>query len=148
MVDSVEAKPHQATVSQVRDPRFFRLGNPGPLGLISFALTTFVLSLYLCGAGLPDGNPLGAVGPDQVILGLAIFFGGAAQFTAGIMEFRVGNTFGTTVHCSYGAFWLAFAMLRVPQLGIKEAYQGDERAFSFAIGIMLILWFFLTILFP
>lgn len=63
------------------------------------------------------------------------------------MEFRVGNTFGTTVHCSYGAFWLAFAMFLIPSLGIKEAYAGDARAFSFAVGIFLILWCFLTIIF-
>ncbi|RCI12375.1 hypothetical protein L249_0043 [Ophiocordyceps polyrhachis-furcata BCC 54312] len=140
-------KPHQSTVSQVPDPKPFRAANPGPLGLISFALTTFCLSIYLCGAGLPDSNPLGTVGPDQAIFGLAVFFGGAAQFIAGIMEFRVGNTFGTTVHCSYGAFWLAFAMFQVPSLGIREAYRGDERAFTVAMGIMLILWCFLTLLF-
>ena len=63
------------------------------------------------------------------------------------MEFRVGNTFGTTVHCSYGAFWLAFAMFLVPSLGIRDAYGGDERAYSFALGIFLILWCFLTLIF-
>lgn len=63
------------------------------------------------------------------------------------MEFRVGNTFGTTVHCSYGAFWLAFAMFLVPSLGIKEAYAGDARAFSVAVGIFLIIWCFLTLIF-
>lgn len=44
-------KPHQSMVSQVYDPTFFKIANPGPLGLISFALTTFVLGLYQCGAG-------------------------------------------------------------------------------------------------
>lgn len=44
-------KPHQSTVSQVTDPEFFKIANPGPLGLIAFALTTFVLGLYQCGAG-------------------------------------------------------------------------------------------------
>jgi uncharacterized protein len=63
------------------------------------------------------------------------------------MEFRCGNTFGTTVHCSYGAFWLAFAMFLVPSLGIKDAYAGDERAYSFALGIFLIMWCFLTLVF-
>jgi len=121
--------------------------NPGPLGLISFALTTFVLGLYQCGAGLPGSNPHGDVGPDQAVFGLAVFFGGAAQFVAGIMEFVCGNTFGLTVHCSYGAFWLAFAMFLVPSLGIKEAYAGDDRAYSFHLGIFLILWCFLTIVF-
>ncbi|GJN71500.1 GPR1/FUN34/yaaH family protein [Purpureocillium lilacinum] len=140
-------RPRQLTVSQVYDPQFFNIANPGPLGLISFALTTFVLGLYQCGAGLPNSNPLGNVGPDQAVFGLAIFFGGAAQFIAGIMQFRVGNTFGTTVHCSYGAFWLAFAMFLVPSLGIKEAYAGNERAYTFALGIFLILWCFLTLIF-
>jgi hypothetical protein len=44
-------KPHQSMVSQVYNPSFFKVANPGPLGLISFALTTFVLGLYQCGAG-------------------------------------------------------------------------------------------------
>lgn len=39
------------TVSQVPRPPFMKLANPGPLGLIGFALTTFVLGLYQCGAG-------------------------------------------------------------------------------------------------
>ena len=73
--------------------------------------------------------------------------GGTAQFVAGIMEFSVGNTFGTTVHCSYGAFWLSFAMFLIPSLGIKEAYMEDEHAYSFALGIYLILWGFLTLIF-
>lgn len=81
------------------------------------------------------------------MFGLAIFFGGAAQFVAGILEFCVGNTFGTTVHCSYGAFWLAFAMFLVPSLGLKEAYRGDEYAFTVHMGVFLFLWFVLTCFF-
>jgi len=73
--------------------------------------------------------------------------GGFAQFVAGCMEFACGNTFGTTVHCSYGAFWLSFAMFLIPSLGIEAAYGGDKRAYTFAIGIYLILWCFLTLLF-
>lgn len=134
-------------VSQVMNPPFYKVANPGPLGLLSFAMTTFVLGLYQCGAGLPGSNPLGSVGPDQAIFGLAVFLGGIAQLFAGLMEFRVGNTFGTTVHCCYGAFWLSFAMFYVPELGIKAAYNGDDRAFSFAVGIYLILWCWLTIVF-
>ena len=42
---------HQGTVSQVNDPTFFKIANPGPLGLISFGVTTFCLGLYQCGAG-------------------------------------------------------------------------------------------------
>lgn len=47
----LEYAPHQSTVSQVARPEFMKLGNPGPLGLLSFAITTFVVGLYECGAG-------------------------------------------------------------------------------------------------
>lgn len=51
--DPAEAMPARRnyTVSQVPMPPFTKLGNPGPLGLLSFALTTFALGLYECGAG-------------------------------------------------------------------------------------------------
>lgn len=96
---------------------------------------------------LPNNNPRGSIGPDNAAFGLAVFMGGAAQIVAGIMEFRVGNTFGTTVHCSYGAFWLSYAMFQLPTVGIKEAYGGDMRAYTFALGIYMLLWCVLTILF-
>lgn len=48
---SDEEGPKPLTVSQVPFPPFQKLANPGPLGLITFALTTFVLGLYQCGAG-------------------------------------------------------------------------------------------------
>lgn len=38
-------------------------------------------------------------------------------------------------------------MFMVPSLGIKDAYAGDARAYSFALGIFLIAWCFLTVLF-
>lgn len=42
--------PHQSMVSQVYNPRIGKIGNPGPLGLIAFALTTFVLGIFQAGA--------------------------------------------------------------------------------------------------
>jgi uncharacterized protein len=76
------------------------IANPGPLGLCGFALTTFVLSCV--NAGL---IPL--AGGLATVVGLALFYGGAAQILAGMWEFRTGNTFGATAFTSYGAFWLA-----------------------------------------
>ncbi|KAJ5626102.1 hypothetical protein N7510_002411 [Penicillium lagena] len=138
---------HIHTVSQVARPEFMKLANPGPLGLLAFAITTFVVGLYECGAGLPHSNPEGNVGPNQASFGIVVFMGGTAQILAGLMQFRVGNTFGTTLHISYGAFWLSYGMFSLPEIGIKAAYKGDQRAFTFAIGIYLILWCFLTSLF-
>jgi succinate-acetate transporter protein len=75
------------------------IANPAPLGLCAFALTTFVLSA--ANAKLYDG--------PQIVLGLALFYGGLAQMLAGMWEFKTGNTFGATAFTSYGAFWMAFA---------------------------------------
>lgn len=44
-------RPHQSMVSHVYNPPFYKVANPGPLGLFSFALTTFCLGLYNCGVG-------------------------------------------------------------------------------------------------
>jgi succinate-acetate transporter protein len=75
--------------------------NPAPLGLAGFALTTFVLSLT--NMGVIGGSSV------QVVVALALGYGGLAQFCAGMWEFKNGNTFGATAFSSYGAFWFSYA---------------------------------------
>jgi len=75
------------------------VADPGALGLGAFALTTFALSLS--NAGLVPGA-------GAAVLSLALFYGGAAQLIAGVIEFVKGNVFGATAFTSYGAFWMAF----------------------------------------
>jgi hypothetical protein len=76
------------------------IADPGPLGLAGFAGTTFFLSVV-------NTNMLGSA-VQTTVLGLALFYGGIAQFAAGIWEFAKGNTFGAVAFCSYGAFWMSF----------------------------------------
>ena len=74
------------------------LANPAPLGLGAFALTTFILSAH---------NAFGAgTTPLFAVYGFAIFYGGLAQFLAGMWEFKTGNTFGAVAFSTYGGFWL------------------------------------------
>jgi hypothetical protein len=47
--------------------------------------------------------------PLLVFFGFAIFYGGLAQFAAGMWEFKTGNTFGATAFSTYGAFWMGVA---------------------------------------
>lgn len=47
---------------------------------------------------------------DTLILTMGIFYGGIAQIIAGCMEWKKGNTFGTTAFTSYGLFWLTSAI--------------------------------------
>jgi len=109
------------------------IGNPGPLGLGGFALTTFVLSVFNTGVIL-DSKFLG------IVLPLALFYGGLAQFVAGIWEYRVGNTFGATAFCSYGSFWMSFAayvQIEIPELGSTDSHE--------PLGLFLFVWLIFTL---
>jgi succinate-acetate transporter protein len=81
-------------------PAVSAIANPAALGLGGFALTTFVLSTH---------NAFPGQAPDLTWLGLAFFYGGLAQFAAGMWEFKTGNTFGATAFSTYGAFWMSLA---------------------------------------
>lgn len=111
-----------------------KIANPGPLGLCGFALTTFVLSCV--NAGLFKGNETG------VVIGLAVFYGGIAQFAAGMWEFRSGNTFGATAFTSYGAFWLSFAALLIPGFGV--GLGGEKGPTDTGVGLYLLGWTIFT----
>ena len=77
------------------------VADPAPLGLGAFALTTFILSAH---------NAFGrGVAPLLGFYGCAIFYGGLAQFMAGMFEFRNRNVFGATAFATYGAFWMGLA---------------------------------------
>jgi uncharacterized protein len=80
------------------------IANPAALGLGGFALTTFVLSTH---------NAFPNSAPDLTWVGLAFFYGGLAQFAAGMWEFKAGNTFGATAFSTYGAFWMSLAFFLV-----------------------------------
>jgi succinate-acetate transporter protein len=117
-------------------PRSSKIGNPGTLGLFSFASTTLILSLY-------NAQARGIEHPN-VVLGMAIFCGGLAQLLAGMWEFPRGNAFSGTAFTSYGAFWMAYATILIPGSGVLAAYAGNKDEISSAIGIFLITWMLVT----
>jgi len=80
-----------------------KLANPAALGLGGFALTTFILNVV--NSGLISADNLGMVLP------IGIFYGGLAQFCAGMWEFKRGDTFGATCFSSFGAFWIGIATM-------------------------------------
>ncbi len=103
--------------------------NPAPLGLCAFALTTFVLSA---------ANAKLFTGAD-VVIGLALFYGGLAQLLAGMWEFKTGNTFGATAFTSYGAFWLAVgASLQLKLIPNEAAFGFFLIGWTVFTGIMLL----------
>ena len=114
------------------------LANPAPLGLMGFGMTTILLNLHNAG--------LWGVGPE--ILGMGLFYGGIAQIIAGILEFRKGNTFGTTAFISYGHFWLTLVFFWLaPGWGwVKDApSEGAFAAYLFMWGLFTGLMFISTL---
>ncbi|MHA6757147.1 acetate uptake transporter [Streptacidiphilus sp. PAMC 29251] len=121
------------TTSSPVEPSAPAIADPGPLGLGAFALTTFVLSCF--NAGIVGDKAL-----EAVVLPLALWYGGAAQFLAGMWEFRRNNTFGALAFTSYGSFWLSFAayvQFVAPKLPPAHAHQ--------ATGLFLLAWTIFTV---
>lgn len=105
-----------------------KLGNPGPLGLLGFGMTTILLNLH--NAGL---LPL-----SIVIIAMGVALGGFAQIIAGILEFKNGNTFGGTAYTAYGFFWLSLVIIWTEGAN----YGGIDLT---SMGYYLLLWGIFTL---
>jgi uncharacterized protein len=112
-------------------------GNPAPLGLLGFGMTTVLLNFH--NAGFFELNTM--------ILAMGICYGGIAQIIAGTMEWRKGNTFATTAFISYGLFWLSLvALIVMTKLG--WAVKSDDKAMAaylFMWGLFTLVMFIGTL---
>ena len=107
--------------------------NPAPLGLMGFGMTTVLLNIHNAGF-----YPMNAM-----ILSMGFFYGGIAQVIAGIMEWKKGNTFGTTAFTSYGLFWLTLVgIVLLPKAG--DNFTGFATA-SFPFAAYLFMWGIFTL---
>ncbi|KAG8695410.1 hypothetical protein FRC08_007850 [Ceratobasidium sp. 394] len=114
-----------------------KLGNPAPLGLISFAATTLILSLY--------NIQTRHITVPNAVVGMAFGVGGLTQLLAGMWEFGAGNTFGATAFSAYGGFWFSYGIILSPWSGVLAAYEGDKAPqLNDALGIFLLAWFIIT----
>jgi succinate-acetate transporter protein len=117
-----------------------KLANPAPLGLLGFGMTTVLLNLHNAGF-----FPL-----DTMILAMGLAYGGLAQVIVGVMEFKKGNTFGTTAFTSYGLFWWSLVLLLVlPQTslftGLSAPTETAMAAYFFMWGLFTFVMFFGTL---
>jgi len=104
----------------------------GALGLLGYGMPGVLLSL--ANAGIIQAG--------SMILGMVIFFGGFAMFTAGLMEWKKGNTYGMAAYASYGLFWFSFAaLLLLPVLGLAKDTGGAG-----AMAAYLALWGLFTVI--
>jgi len=123
----------EANLTVVKDTT----SNPAPLGLMGFGMTTVLLNLHNAG--------FFALG--SMIIAMGIFYGGMAQVIAGIMEWKKGNTFGTTAFTSYGLFWLTLVGLIItPKIGLaQQAETAAMVAYLFIWGLFTAVMFIGTL---
>ncbi|MBQ7447018.1 MAG: acetate uptake transporter [Eubacterium sp.] len=103
--------------------------NAGPLGLLGFGMTTVLLNLHNAGI----------IEMSIIILAMGLAMGGLAQFIAGLMEFKAGNTFGATAFTSYGLFWWSLVIILV-----NPSFLGAEGPDGKGLGFYMILWCIFT----
>src|SRR3954467_15311430 len=77
---------------------------PSILGLFGFAGATFIVAAHAAGW---YGN---AASPTY-LFPFAAFFGGVAQFAAGMWAYRARDGLATAMHGMWGAFWMAYGLL-------------------------------------
>ena len=113
--------------------------NPAPLGLMGFGMTTVLLNIHNAGF----------YGMNSMILSMGFFYGGLAQVIAGIMEWKKGNTFGTTAFTSYGLFWLTLVgILMLPKIEIYKGFATTPfpmAAYMFMWGVFTLYMFIGTL---
>jgi len=127
-------------IMNVRDVKITDLtANPAPLGLMGFGMTTILLNIH--NAGFYPMN--------SMILAMGLFYGGIAQVIAGIMEWKKGNTFGTTAFTSYGLFWLSLVgILMIPKSAEYSGFATDAAplaAYLFMWGLFTLYMFIGTL---
>jgi succinate-acetate transporter protein len=77
---------------------------PSILGLFGFAGATFVVAAHAAGWYGDRTSP-------EYLFPFAAFFGGLAQFVAGVWSYRARDAIATAMHGMWGAFWMAYGLL-------------------------------------
>ncbi|KAJ9532985.1 hypothetical protein QJQ45_018084 [Haematococcus lacustris] len=138
----VERGLHPATGREYAPNRPAIKGNPGPFGLLCFGMTTCMLMFVTT-----SWSPAGFI---PVVMGYAMFFGGAGQLIAGILELIKGNTFAGTAFSSYGCFWMGwflfnfFAVDKITPSVTAVAMTGDTL-WCGLWGVLTFLFYIVTL---
>ena len=95
-------------------------------GLFAFASTTLVLSLYNVHAR--------HVTVPNVVVGMALFYGGIGQMLAGMWEFVTGNTFGAT-----GGYWGNFLNILSSSFGVGGVMPRGRTILVYSVESHIVL---------
>jgi uncharacterized protein len=101
-----------------------------------FAGSTLIVAAHLAGW---YGTPVTPV----YVVPFTAFFGGLAQFLAGMWAYRVRDAIATAMHGMWGAFWMGLGVLEV--LTVGGVIPPNEGAFP-ALGFWFIALAWITLM--
>jgi succinate-acetate transporter protein len=108
-------------------PRVFLqpIAAPSVLGLFGFAGATFIVASHMAGW---YGNP----SSEGYLFPFAAFFGGVAQFLAGMWAYRARDAVATAMHGTWGSFWMGYGLLQLLLVtGVLETGGTLDSALGF-----------------
>lgn len=104
---------------------------PSILGLYGFAGATFMVAAHMA-------HWFGSAQTSLVLWPFAAFFGGLAQFLAGMWAYKARDGVATAMHGMWGSFWMAFGILWVMVSAGKITIPANGAAFP-ALGFWFIV---------
>lgn len=107
------------------------IASPSILGLYGFAGATFMVAAHMA-------RWFGGSQTNMVLWPFAAFFGGLAQFLAGMWSYKARDGVATAMHGMWGSFWMAFGVLEILVAAGKVAIPANGAAFS-ALGFWFIV---------
>jgi uncharacterized protein len=113
-------------------------GTPAIVGLMGFGTTTMIAGLTNLPAPYSNG-----FANNWVVFGMAVAFGGTAQFAAGLIALRKGNVFAGSAFIGYGSFWWAFVLMLTEYAGDA----GTGTPILYGIAGFAFIWFMFTLVF-
>lgn len=113
------------------------LANPSPLGLLGFAIVSFLSGTLKM---VSDREARA----DGLLAGTAIWIGGVAQIIAGVVQFPKNNSHSATVFCLFGMHWISIGYintLRRDELFPTEYHESSEFVYYALLTVTtVILW--------
>lgn len=105
-VKTGEVEHRIAVGTEEISPRVFLqpITPPSILGLFGFAGATFMVAAHLAGW-------FGTAQGVFYLFPFVAFFGGLAQFLAGMWSYKARDGVATAMHGTWGAFWMAYGLL-------------------------------------
>lgn len=104
---------------------------PSILGLYGFAGATFMVAAHMA-------HWFGGAQTNMVLWPFAAFFGGLAQFLAGMWSYKARDGVASAMHGMWGSFWMAFGILELLVGAGKVAIPANGGAFP-ALGFWFIV---------